>query len=102
MDIQKLAGMSQRNTCRPGWGSRYGLELFSTKIPLLRSYPPLDIPSRLRPSGPGSLKPNENTIIKNPRGANQVPASYFWKDGKPWSYVNVEDELGFAVMDLKF
>ncbi len=26
----------------------------------------------------------------------------FFKDGKLWSYVNVEDELGFAVMDLKF
>ncbi len=26
----------------------------------------------------------------------------FFKDGKLWSYVNVEDELGFAVMDFKF
>ncbi|GMQ25542.1 hypothetical protein Aoki45_22240 [Algoriphagus sp. oki45] len=26
----------------------------------------------------------------------------FFKDGKLWSYVNVEDELGFAVMELKF
>lgn len=26
----------------------------------------------------------------------------FFKDGKLWSYINVEDELGFAVMDFKF
>jgi hypothetical protein len=26
----------------------------------------------------------------------------FFKDGKLWSYVNVEDELGFAVMEFKF
>lgn len=26
----------------------------------------------------------------------------FFKNGKLWSYINVEDELGFAVMDLKF
>ncbi|TNF45001.1 MAG: DUF4221 domain-containing protein [Cytophagales bacterium] len=31
-----------------------------------------------------------------------VPAYPFFKDGKLWSYVNVEDELGFAVMDFKF
>ncbi len=35
-------------------------------------------------------------------GLAQVPANYFWKDGKLWSYVNVEDELGFAVIDFKF
>lgn len=35
-------------------------------------------------------------------GLDQFPANYFWKDGKLWSYVNVEDELGFAVMDFKF
>ncbi|GAB2474642.1 DUF4221 family protein [Algoriphagus taiwanensis] len=35
-------------------------------------------------------------------GFKQVPENYFWKDGKLWSYVNVEDELGFAVMDFKF
>ncbi|MBA4302019.1 MAG: hypothetical protein C0433_18235 [Cyclobacterium sp.] len=28
--------------------------------------------------------------------------SSFFKDGKLWSYVNVADELGFAVMDFKF
>ena len=28
--------------------------------------------------------------------------SPFFKDGKLWSYVNVEDELGFVVMDFKF
>lgn len=26
----------------------------------------------------------------------------FFKDGKLWSYVNVEDELGFTIMDIKF
>ncbi len=31
-----------------------------------------------------------------------VPAYPFFKDGKLWSYVNVEDELGFAVMNFKF
>ena len=35
-------------------------------------------------------------------GLKQAPGSYFWKDGKLWSYVNVEDELGFAVIDFKF
>ncbi|WP_339676718.1 DUF4221 family protein [Cyclobacterium marinum] len=35
-------------------------------------------------------------------GLKQVPGSYFWKDGKLWSYINVEDELGFAVIDFKF
>lgn len=30
------------------------------------------------------------------------PNRSFFKDGKLWSYVNVEDELGFAVMDFKF
>jgi hypothetical protein len=30
------------------------------------------------------------------------PRDFFFKDGKLWSYVNVEDELGFAVMDFKF
>ena len=31
-----------------------------------------------------------------------VPSYPFFKDGKLWSYVNVEDELGFAVLDFKF
>ena len=35
-------------------------------------------------------------------GLNQVPENYFWKDGRLWSYINVEDELGFAVIDFKF
>lgn len=30
------------------------------------------------------------------------PRSYFWKDGKLYSYVNVEDELGFAVFTFNF
>lgn len=30
------------------------------------------------------------------------PSWAFFKDGKLWTYVNVEDELGFAVMDFKF
>lgn len=33
---------------------------------------------------------------------SKVPTYPFFKDGKLWSYVNVEDELGFAVMDFKF
>ena len=32
----------------------------------------------------------------------KVPTTPFFKDGKLWSYVNVGDELGFAVMDLNF
>tara|TARA_R110002020_G_scaffold353796_1_gene566633 strand:+ start:287 stop:1531 length:1245 start_codon:yes stop_codon:yes gene_type:complete len=32
----------------------------------------------------------------------KVPKSYFFKDGKLWSYVNVEDELGFAVFTFDF
>jgi hypothetical protein len=30
------------------------------------------------------------------------PRDFFFKDGKLWSYVNIEDELGFAVIDFKF
>jgi hypothetical protein len=33
---------------------------------------------------------------------DQVPSSAFFKDGKLWSYVNVEDELGFAVFTFDF
>ncbi|WP_026956031.1 DUF4221 family protein [Algoriphagus vanfongensis] len=32
----------------------------------------------------------------------KVPDSPFFKDGKLWSYVNVEDELGFAVFTFDF
>lgn len=32
----------------------------------------------------------------------KVPDYPFFKDGKLWSCVNVDDELGFAVMDFKF
>jgi hypothetical protein len=35
-------------------------------------------------------------------GLDQFNYSYFWKDGKLWSYVNVEDELGFAVFTFDF
>ena len=35
-------------------------------------------------------------------GLEKVPSSYFWKDGKLYSYVNVEDELGFAVFTFDF
>ena len=35
-------------------------------------------------------------------GLTSVPSTPFFKDGKLWSYVNVEDELGFAVMDFNF
>lgn len=31
-----------------------------------------------------------------------VPEFTFFKDGKLWSYVNVEDELGFAVFEFEF
>jgi len=33
---------------------------------------------------------------------NQLPEKPFFKDGKLWSYVNVEDELGFAVFTFDF
>lgn len=36
------------------------------------------------------------------KGLTKIPEYPFFKDGKLWSYVNVEDELGFAVMDFKF
>ncbi|MBN7814338.1 DUF4221 family protein [Algoriphagus pacificus] len=35
-------------------------------------------------------------------GLDQRLSNYFWKDGKLWSYVNVEDELGFAVFTFNF
>ncbi|MDG1277920.1 MAG: DUF4221 family protein [Algoriphagus sp.] len=33
---------------------------------------------------------------------DKVPSNAFFKDGKLWSYVNVEDELGFAVFTIDF
>lgn len=35
-------------------------------------------------------------------GMKHSPSNSFFKDGKLWSLVNVDDELGFAVMDFKF
>jgi hypothetical protein len=35
-------------------------------------------------------------------GLKEPPSTYFWQDGKLWSYVNVEDELGFAVFTFDF
>lgn len=35
-------------------------------------------------------------------GLRQIPEKPFFKDGKLWSYVNVEDELGFAVFTFYF
>ncbi|WP_161971778.1 DUF4221 family protein [Algoriphagus kandeliae] len=35
-------------------------------------------------------------------GIYSIPQSAFFKDGKLWSYVNVDDELGFAIFDFKF
>ena len=35
-------------------------------------------------------------------GLERPPSHYFFKDGKLWSYVNVEDELGFAVFTFNF
>jgi len=31
-----------------------------------------------------------------------IPSSYFFKDGKLWSYVNIDDELGFAVFTFDY
>ena len=31
-----------------------------------------------------------------------MPTHYFFKDGKLYSYVNAEDELGFAVFTFDF
>lgn len=35
-------------------------------------------------------------------GLEQVPFYYFWKNGKLYSYVNVDDELGFAIFTFDF
>ncbi|MFN3996703.1 DUF4221 family protein [Algoriphagus sp.] len=35
-------------------------------------------------------------------GIKDIPYSAFFKAGKLWNYVNVDDELGFAVFDFKF
>ncbi|MBN3581621.1 DUF4221 family protein [Algoriphagus aestuarii] len=35
-------------------------------------------------------------------GLSELPLGGFFKDGKLWSYVNVEDELGFAVFTFDF
>jgi hypothetical protein len=39
---------------------------------------------------------------KELEGIYEVPSNPFFKDGKLWSYVNVEDELGFAVFTFDF
>ncbi len=31
----------------------------------------------------------------------RIPSNAFFKDGKLWSYVNIDDELGFAIMDFQ-
>ncbi|SDA95878.1 protein of unknown function [Algoriphagus alkaliphilus] len=36
------------------------------------------------------------------QGVAEIPESGFFKDGKLWSYVNVEDDLGFAVFTFNF
>jgi hypothetical protein len=36
------------------------------------------------------------------QGLSKIPSGLFFKDGKLWSYVNVEDELGFAVFTFDF
>lgn len=36
------------------------------------------------------------------QGVTEIPESGFFKDGKLWSYVNVNDELGFAVITFDF
>ncbi|WP_162339534.1 hypothetical protein [Cyclobacterium salsum] len=33
---------------------------------------------------------------------HKIPGFPFFKGRKRWSFVNVEDELGFAVIDFKF
>jgi hypothetical protein len=35
-------------------------------------------------------------------GMKKYPSLYFWRDGKLYSFVNKNDELGFAVMDFDF
>lgn len=39
------------------------------------------------------------TLVEELKAIPQYP---FFKDGKLWSYVNVEDELGFAVFTFDF
>ncbi len=34
-------------------------------------------------------------------GVSNIPSSAFFKDGKLYAYVNIEDELGFSVFDIK-
>lgn len=36
------------------------------------------------------------------QGVAEIPESGFFKDGKLWSYVNMDDELGFAVFTFNF
>jgi hypothetical protein len=39
------------------------------------------------------------TLLEN---LTSTPRFYFFKDGKLWSYANVNDELGFAVFTFDF
>ncbi|MGX7835587.1 DUF4221 family protein [Campylobacter fetus subsp. venerealis] len=32
----------------------------------------------------------------------EVPSTYFFKDGKLYSYINIEDELGFEIFTFNF
>jgi len=48
---------------------------------------------------------DENLTLKGEKkleGLSELPLSGFFKDGKLYSYVNVEDELGFAVFTFDF
>jgi len=48
---------------------------------------------------------DENMTLKGEKkleGLSELPLSGFFKDGKLWSFVNVDDELGFAVFTFDF
>ena len=49
------------------------------------------------------LTNRSSSLVKRPSlKLKAIPSDAFFKDGKLWSYVNVDDELGFAVMDFEF
>jgi hypothetical protein len=62
------------------------------------------------PGGPANIKvflyafDSEMKLVGEAliEGLNSIPEHPFFKDGKLWSYVNVEDELGFAVFTFDF
>ncbi len=82
------------------WNQDHGIYFRFASITKLNSN--LELPSK---SEVFLLAFDEEMNLIGESKVDQLPSQPEWaffKDGKLWSYVNVEDELGFAVMDFTF